>query len=112
MSSPDVAQTPVITTTPDDVFYILKLVISRMLSTGSVSVVQRTLEQLREVVEKDYIGIIRKKLDDVYRNAATPGSNVRADKVERENRMSFIVGVVSFWQVNKAHLGYAADPIE
>jgi hypothetical protein len=91
MSSPDVSQTPVITTTPDDVFYILKLVISRMLSTGSVFVVRRTLEQLREVVEKDYIVIIKKKLDDVYRNAATPGSNARADKVERENRMSFIV---------------------
>jgi hypothetical protein len=94
MSSPDVSQTPVITTTPDDVFYILKVVISRMLSTGSVTVVQRTLAQLREVVEKDYIGIIKRKLDDVYRNAAAPGSNARADKIERENRMSFIVSHV------------------
>lgn len=95
-SSPDVSQTPVITTTPDDVFYILKLVMSRMLSAGSVLVVQRTLEELREVIEKDYIGIIRKKLDDVYRNAVVSGSHARADKMERENRMLFIVSVIYF----------------
>jgi len=91
MSSPDVSQIPVITTTPDDVFYILKSVISRMVSTSSVLVMGQTLEQLREVVDKDYIGIIKKKLDDVYRNQTTPGSNTRADKIERENRMSFTV---------------------
>ena len=91
MSSPDISQTPIITTAPDDVFYILKSVISRTLSTGSVLMAQRMLEQLREVVEKDYIGIIKKKLDDVYR-AANP--NMRADKVERENRMSFIVSII------------------
>lgn len=91
MSSPDVSQIPVITTTPDDVFYILKLVISRMISTGSVLVVEQTLEQLREIVDKDYVGIIKKKLDDVYRNQTIPGSNARADKIERENRMSFTV---------------------
>lgn len=90
MSSPDISQTPIITTAPDDVFYILKSVISRTLSTGSVTVVQQMLEHLREVVEKDYIGIIKKKLDDVYR---TSPSNMRVDKVERENRMSFIVSI-------------------
>ncbi|KXN87736.1 Conserved oligomeric Golgi complex subunit 4 [Leucoagaricus sp. SymC.cos] len=103
MSSPDVSQTPVITTTPDDVFYIFKLVTSRMLSTASVFVVQRTLEQLREVVEKDYIGIIKKKLDDVYRNAVTPGSNVRADKIERENRISFII-LLNDLDISASHL--------
>lgn len=92
MSSPDVSQTPIITTTPDDVFYILKSVMSRTLSIGSVLVTQRMLEQLREVVEKDYIGIVKRKLDDVYRAAAP---NMRADKVERESRMSFIVSTTN-----------------
>ncbi|KAF9451228.1 COG4-domain-containing protein, partial [Macrolepiota fuliginosa MF-IS2] len=103
MSSPDVAQSPVITTTPDDVFYILKLVVSRTLSTGSVSVIEQTLAQLREVIEKDYIGIIKKKLDDVYRNAAAPNSNVRADKAERENRMSFII-LLNDLDISASHL--------
>ncbi|XP_006458408.1 hypothetical protein AGABI2DRAFT_115438 [Agaricus bisporus var. bisporus H97] len=102
-SSPDVSQTPVITTTPDDVFYILKLVVSRMLSTGSVLVVQRTLEQLREVIEQDYIGIIRKKLDDVYRNAVVSGSHARADKMERENRMMFII-LLNDLDISTSHL--------
>lgn len=100
MSSPDVSQTPIITTAPDDVFYILKSVMSRTLSTGSVSVVQRMLEQLREVVEKDYIGIIKKKLDDVYR---TSNPNMRVDKVERENRMSFII-LLNDLDISASHL--------
>lgn len=55
---------------------------------------ERTLEQLREVMERDYIGIIKKRLDDVYRTSSPPGTNVRGDKVERENRIAFIVRVV------------------
>ncbi|KAL9714885.1 Golgi transport complex subunit 4 [Leucoagaricus gongylophorus] len=103
MSSPDVSQIPVITTTPDDVFYILKLVISRMISTGSVLVVEQTLEQLREIVDKDYVGIIKKKLDDVYRNQTIPGSNARADKIERENRMSFTI-LLNDLDISASHL--------
>jgi hypothetical protein len=91
LSNADTSQSPATTTTPDDVFYILKLVISRLISTGSLTGLERTLEQLREVMERDYIGVIKKRLDDVYRPAGTSGTNVRGDKIERENRAAFIV---------------------
>ena len=90
----DVSQSPATTTTPDDVFYILKTVILRLLSTGSLSGVESAFQQLRDVMERDYIAIIKKKLEDVYRAAGSSGSHVRAERVEKENRITFIVSVI------------------
>lgn len=78
---------PATTTTPDDAFYILKVVLSRLLSTGAPRVVERTAAALRSVIENDYAGAIRRKMDDVYRNAGVG----RGEKVERESRAAFIV---------------------
>ena len=91
MSSSDPFQFPVTTTTPDDVFYILKSVIMRLISTGCSYGFQRTMQQLREIVDRDYIGVIKGKLDEVYKNAGAVASNTRPDRVERENRVTFIV---------------------
>jgi len=78
---------PATTTTPDDAFYIFKVVLSRLLSTGAPRVVERTAAALRSVIENDYAGTIRRKMDDVYRNAGVG----RGEKVERESRAAFIV---------------------
>jgi hypothetical protein len=90
LSNPDLSQLPTTTTTPDDVFYVLKVVMSRILSTGSLHAVEKTLEHFRDVVDRDYAGVIKKKLDDVYRTAGS-SSVGRVEKVERENRFAFIV---------------------
>lgn len=91
-STPDHSQTPVTTTTPDVVFYILKSVITtRLLTTGSLSGVKQTFQHLRDVIDRDYIGIIKRKLDDVYKNQGPTPSNIRPDRAERENRNLFIV---------------------
>lgn len=87
----DGSQSPTTTTTPDDVFYILKFVISRLLSTGSLSGVENVFERLRDVMERDYVLIIKKKLDDVYRVTGSSGSHVKAERIEKENRVTFIV---------------------
>ena len=39
------------------------------------------------MIENDYAGTIRRKMDDVYRNAGVG----RGEKVERESRAAFIV---------------------
>jgi hypothetical protein len=93
LSSPDTLQTPITTTTPDDVFYILKSVTSRLLTTGSRNAVERTLQQLREVIDRDYASVIKRKMDEVYKNSGPTPSNVRPDRIERENRVSFIVSI-------------------
>ncbi|KAG5219426.1 COG4 transport protein-domain-containing protein [Salix suchowensis] len=79
---------PSSTTTPDDVFYVLKVVLSRSLSTGSLATVEKATSQLRDVMEQDYAGGIKKKLDDVYRPSASSGN--RGERAEAENRISFI----------------------
>ncbi|KAJ7752135.1 COG4 transport protein-domain-containing protein [Mycena metata] len=103
LSSPDTSQTPVITTTPDDVFYILKAVLFRLLSTGSVKTVEQMFEQLRDIMDRDYIGVIKKKLDDVYRTSGPTGPNSRGEKAERENRAAFII-LLNDLDISSSHL--------
>ncbi|KAJ7940910.1 COG4 transport protein-domain-containing protein [Mycena leptocephala] len=103
LSSPDTSQAPVTTTTPDDVFYILKIVLSRVLSTGSVKTVEQMFEQLRDIMDRDYVGVIKKKLDDVYRTAGSSGPNARGEKVERENRATFII-LLNDLDLSSSHL--------
>lgn len=62
-----------------------------MLSTGSTMAVEKTSEFLQSVMDKDYAGTIKKKLDEVYRTGGVSGAGVRGEKVERELRQSFIV---------------------
>jgi len=103
LSSPDTSQAPVTTTTPDDVFYILKIVLSRVLSTGSMKTVEQMFEQLRDIMDKDYVGVIKKKLDDVYRTSSSSGPNARGEKAERENRAAFII-LLNDLDLSSSHL--------
>jgi len=99
LSKPDFTQLPATTTTPDDAFYILKIVLSRLLSTGNVKAVEEVSELLREVMDRDYAGIIKKKLDDVYR---TGGSGPSA-KGEKESRQAFII-LLNDLDVSSSHM--------
>ncbi|PPQ84112.1 hypothetical protein CVT26_013223, partial [Gymnopilus dilepis] len=67
LSSPNLSQSPVTTTTPDDVFYILKAVLSRLITTGSPAAIEKTALQLRDAIDRDYVGVIKHKLDEVYK---------------------------------------------
>jgi hypothetical protein len=70
----------------------LKVVLTRILSTGSTVTVERTSEFLQGIMDKGYASIIKKKLDDVYRTGSASGAGgVRGEKVERELKQSFIV---------------------
>lgn len=52
------------------------------------------LQQLRDLMERDYAGTFKKKLDDVYRSAGTSGPTNRGEKADRENRVAFIVSMI------------------
>ena len=65
---------------------------TRILSTGSTITVEQSSEFLQSIMDKDYAGTIKKKLDDVYRTGGVSGTGgVRGEKAERELRQSFIV---------------------
>ncbi|KAI6038964.1 COG4 transport protein-domain-containing protein [Pisolithus marmoratus] len=89
LSTCDFSQSPPVTTTPDDVFYMLKTVYIRLLSAGSLKTVESTTTILKEVMERDYAGGIKSKLDDTFRNSGS--SSARPEKSERENRSSFVI---------------------
>ncbi|KAI6167137.1 COG4-domain-containing protein [Pisolithus thermaeus] len=89
LSTCDFSQTPPVTTTPDDVFYMLKTVYTRLLSAGSLKTVESTTTILKEVMERDYAGGIKNKLDDAYRN--TGSSSARPERSERESRSSLVI---------------------
>ena len=63
-----------------------------MLSTASVKTIERTSHLIRDVMDKNYARTIKHKLDNVYKGG-TGGPGARGDKVERENRLAFIVCV-------------------
>ncbi|KAL1717255.1 COG4 transport protein-domain-containing protein [Schizophyllum commune] len=105
LSTMDSTQSPPITTTPDDVFYVLKVVLTRLLASGSLPHVERTLGHLREIMERDFAGIIKRKMDDVYRGTGGSGDRpLRAlDKAEHDSRTSFII-LLNDLDVSSSHL--------
>lgn len=44
-------------------------------------------------MDRDYIGVIKMKLDDIYRTIGGSGSTARGERAERENRSAFIVSI-------------------
>ncbi|KAG2149193.1 COG4-domain-containing protein [Suillus clintonianus] len=103
LSTPDLSQSPVTTTTPDDAFYILKTVYSRVLSAGSFKHIERMTDLLKDVMDHDYAGGIRRKLDDVYRTAGNTGGGGRGEKSERECRTSFII-LLNDLDISSSHM--------
>ena len=57
------------------------------------------MDQMPQVIERDYAGVIKRKLDEVYRNANTLPSGNRLEKTEKENRVTFIVRVTALTQL-------------
>jgi conserved oligomeric Golgi complex subunit 4 len=50
-------------------------------------------------MDREYSGVIKRKLDDVYRIGGASASVSRGDKAERENRFTFIVSSPLFWAI-------------
>jgi hypothetical protein len=80
LDSPETSSKPHLSSILDDTFYLLKLVINRVLSIGSISTIKSVRLGIMQVMERDYLGIIRKKMDGVY------GAMGNLDRAERERR--------------------------
>lgn len=95
LSTLDSASHPPQHTAPDDVFYILKSVLSRVCSIGEAECLSTMCNLAKEAIERDYAGVIRVKLEDVYsaRGGVAPARGAAGEKIERENRTTFIVSV-------------------
>jgi hypothetical protein len=93
LDSPETSSRPYISSILDDTFYLLKLVLNRVLSCGSTRTLKSMREKLVGVIENDYLGVVRKKMEAVYSiPIGAQDRGVEKERREREQRQAFIVG--------------------
>ncbi|OCF32799.1 hypothetical protein I316_05435 [Kwoniella heveanensis BCC8398] len=97
LDSPDTSSRPHLSSILDDTFYLLKLVLNRLLSCGSLSTLSSMRHKIAEVIERDYTGVIRKKMDAVYAgqpastSTGTQDRGTEKDRREKDQRSAFII---------------------
>lgn len=92
LDSPETNSQPHLSSILDDTFYLLKLVVNRVLSIGSITTLKSMRCRIVEVIERDYLDVIRKKMDGVY---ISSGGQDRAerDRREKDQKAAFIVSL-------------------
>jgi len=90
LDSPETSSKPHLSSILDDTFYLLKLVINRLLSIGSIATIKSMRQNIESVMERDYLGIIRKKMDGVYTSVGNLDRGER-ERRERDQKSAFIV---------------------
>lgn len=88
LDSPETTNRPHISSILDDTFYLLKLVISRVLSCGSITTLRSMRTRIFDVMENDYNGMIRRKMEGVYSQQTTQEKDRGK---ERDMRSAFVV---------------------
>ena len=87
---------PVVSSALDDAFYVLKKVLSRLVSVASASIIADASKEIATIIERDYAGGLRKRIEQalVGVNAAPTtqaplqlvGGRAREDERERKER--------------------------
>ncbi|GJJ12454.1 hypothetical protein Clacol_006696 [Clathrus columnatus] len=91
LSSSDLTSIPPTSTTPDDFFYVLKVILNRLVSTSSRNTLHKTIQQLKDIITRDYASVIQKRLEDVYKHTNQGASTAQKEKQDREQKNLFIV---------------------
>jgi hypothetical protein len=90
LDSPETSSKPHLSSILDDTFYLLKLVINRVLSIGSIPTITSMRMGIVEIMERDYLNVIKKKMDGVYMSAGNLDRSER-ERRERDQKSAFIV---------------------
>ena len=72
---------------------MLKLVVHRLISTSSCPSVERTIPQIKDVISRDYTSVIKRRLDDVYKNVNPIPTGPQREKADKDNKSTFIVSI-------------------
>lgn len=92
LSSADFSTIPPTSTTPDDFFYILKVILNRLVSSSSLKALNKTIQQLKDIIAGEYASVIQRRIEDVYKNTTTTNTNItQKERQDREQRNTFIV---------------------
>lgn len=78
----DAAGKPYLSSILDDTFYLVKIVLTRALSCGSLETLSRMRARVASVLERDYVDVLSRKMEAVY----AAGQGVSYDRGEKERR--------------------------
>lgn len=71
----------------------MKQVLNRVVSCGSLNTLKSMREKLVTVVENDYLGVIKRKMESVYSvPVGAQDRGIEKERREKEQRQAFIVG--------------------
>lgn len=92
LDSPEILSKPHLSSILDDTFYLIKVVLQRVLSSGSLTSLRSMRQKIVTVLEKDYAAVLTKKMESVY---AASGAYDRAEKERREKdqKATYIVSL-------------------
>jgi hypothetical protein len=91
LDSPETSSRPHVSSILDDTFYLLKQVLSRALSCGSLSTLRSLRIRIASVMNEDYSGVIRRKMEGVYSASAGQERGVDKERKEKDQREASVV---------------------
>jgi uncharacterized protein YerC len=93
MDTTDVSSRPLMSSLLDDIFYLVRMVVARSISTASMDVLSSMCRNVRYIVDEDFVQALVRKMDGVWK-ASSPSMAVegpRKDAASREMRSTFVV---------------------
>ncbi|CBQ68830.1 related to conserved oligomeric Golgi complex component 4 [Sporisorium reilianum SRZ2] len=92
IDQPDTTARPYTSSILDDAFYVVRTVLARILSTSSLSVLSDMARAVKAAVEQDYIEVIVRKMETLWRSisGSMAVDGPRKDAASREMRTVFI----------------------
>ncbi|ORX36086.1 COG4 transport protein-domain-containing protein [Kockovaella imperatae] len=98
LETPEASARPCVSSVLDDTFYLLKVVLNRLLSCGSLSTLHSMRDKIATVIEHDYAYIIRHKMEAVYAGAASSiqERGAEKDKRDKDQRLAFVIYLNDF----------------
>lgn len=90
LDEPDLYNKPLLSSIVDDTFFILKKVLHRQTSLASLPTVKRMCLEVRNVMERDFSDVIKKRMDAVWAFVQSSTQATRA-KEEESARQSFVI---------------------
>ncbi|UZJ54465.1 hypothetical protein CBS101457_003785 [Exobasidium rhododendri] len=93
MDTVDFSARPLMSSLLDDIFYLVRMVMARAISTASLEVLSSTSRNVRYIIDEDFVQALVRKMDGVWKNSSTSMTveGPRKDAASREMRSTFVV---------------------
>ena len=93
MDTVDLSARPLSSSLLDDIFYLVRMVIARTISTSSMDVLSSMARNVRYIVDEDFVQALVRRMDSVWKSSSTSMTveGPRKDAASREMRSTFVV---------------------